>query len=123
MSRAAGAGPAAVEGSVARLLSTGTLASVALVAAGVALMLAAGSHPIADRGPGPEPAAILGDLIALRAAGPLWIGLVITVALPTARVALALLGFARLGDRRAAAVAAGVLAVLAVAFAVALLTR
>jgi uncharacterized membrane protein len=112
-----------VAGAVARLLSAGTLASVSLVGLGVLLLAAAGVVP--TRGPGPalEPSVILADVVSLRPAGLLWVGLLLTLALPTARVALALLGFARLGDRRAAAVAAGVLCVLAVAFAVALVTR
>lgn len=112
-----------VSEAVARLLNWGTLVSVGLVALGVALLVAAGIVPIQDRGPQAVAENIVGDLLNLHAAGPLWLGLLITVALPTARVALAVLGFARTGDRRAMVVAAGVLAVLLVAFAVAVLTR
>lgn len=111
-----------VAGAVARLLTVGTIASVALVAAGVALMLAAGLRPMSDAGPGPAAGTIVADIVGLRPAGLLWAGLLLTLALPTARVALALAGFLRLGDRRAATVAAGVLGVLTVAFAVAAAT-
>ncbi|KRT63750.1 MAG: hypothetical protein XU10_C0007G0009 [Chloroflexi bacterium CSP1-4] len=122
MGRAVGVVRDPVAGAVARLLMAGAIASVVLVAAGVVLMLAAGLRPTADSGPGPDPASIVADVVGLRPAGLLWAGLLLTVALPTARVALALAGFLRLGDRRASAVAAGVLGVLALAFAVALAT-
>jgi len=100
----------------------GTLAAVGLVTLGVALLVAAGITPTRDPGPAPEPAGLLSDLLALRPAGWLWAGLLVTLALPTTRVALAAVGFLRTGDRRAAAVAAGVLSVLVVAFTVARLT-
>ena len=112
-----------VSGAVARLLNVGTFVSVCLIAVGVALLATAGLVPTKDSGPALEPNTVLGDVLALRPAGLLWVGLAITLALPTARVVLALLGFLRLGDRRAAAVAAGVLSVLLVAFAVAVVTR
>ena len=112
-----------VAGAVARLLNVGTMLSVVLAAAGVALLVANGLVPIHDGGPTFDPGAIVADLLALRPAGVLWAGLAITLALPTARVALAMLGFLRIRDRRAAAVAGGVLGVLLVAFAVAVVTR
>jgi uncharacterized membrane protein len=115
--------PDPVTQAVARLLGAGILASVSLVAAGVVLLAAAGLVPTQDHGPAADAAAILADLVALRPAGLLWVGLLVTLALPTARVALALLGFIRARDRRAALVAAGVLSALAAAFAVAVLTR
>lgn len=115
--------PDPVTKAVARLLGAGILASMSFVSVGVVLLAAAGLVPTRDRGPAADPAAILADLVALRPSGLLWVGLLVTLALPTARVLLALLGFARAGDRRAAAVAAGVLCVLSVAFGVAVVTR
>jgi uncharacterized membrane protein len=115
--------PDPVSASVSRLLGAGIAASVSLVGLGVVLLAAAGLVPTEDHGPAVDPSAIAADLLALRPAGLLWLGLLLTLALPTARVALALLGFARSGDGRAAAVAAGVLCVLLVAFGVALVTR
>lgn len=123
MTSPAGSGPEPVAKAAARLLSAGTRASVVLVAAGVGLMLAAGLMPVSDRGPDLDPSAILADVVAMRPAGLTWMGLLLTVSLPTARVALALAGYVRSRDRRAAALAASVLAVLAIAFAVALATR
>ena len=105
---------------VGQLLRFGTLGVVALVGAGTLLALAAGSRPIVEHGPLFEPARVVGDLFALRPAGLLWAGLVMTVALPAARVSLAFLGFARQRDRAAASVALAVLAVLGVSLAVAL---
>ena len=122
MGRAVGAVRDPVAGAVARLLSAGALASVVLVAAGVVLMVAAGLRPTSDSGPDADPSSIVADVVGLRPAGLLWAGLLLTVALPTARVTLALAGFLRLGDHRASVVAAGVLGVLALAFAVALAT-
>ncbi|MGH2407549.1 MAG: DUF1634 domain-containing protein [Candidatus Limnocylindrales bacterium] len=112
-----------VAGAIARLLNVGTLLSVGLVAVGVVLLAAAGLVPAEDAGPALDPSVIVADIVALRPAGLLWAGLAITVVLPTTRVALAMLGFLRLGDRRAAAVAAGVFSVLMVAFGVAVVTR
>jgi len=53
------------------------------------------------------------DLLALRPGGFIWLGLLIVVATPAARVLAALLGYARLGDRMMAIVAGLILAVIA----------
>lgn len=108
---------------VARLLAVGTAASVALVAAGTVAMLLAGHVPVTEPGPAFRPSRLAADVLAGRAAGFLWVGLGIAVALPSARVAVACIGYLREGDRRQAAVALGVFAVLAVSTAVALVTR
>ncbi len=108
---------------VARLLAVGTVASVALVAIGTVVMSLADRMPVTEPGPAFRPAGLPGDLLAGRASGFLWVGLAIAVALPSARVALACIGYLREGDRRQAAVALGVFAVLALSTAVALVTR
>ena len=107
---------------VGRLLGVGTITVVALVAVGTFLALAAGRRPIVDHGPALDPAALVSDILALRPEGFLWLGLVLTITLPAVRVLLALLGFVRLRDVRAAAVAVAVLSVLALSVAVALLS-
>jgi uncharacterized membrane protein len=84
------------------------------------LALAAGRRPIVDHGPALDAAALVPDILALRPEGFLWLGLVLTVTLPAARVLFALLGFVRLRDVRAASVAVAVLCVLALSVAVAL---
>jgi uncharacterized membrane protein len=108
---------------VGTLLGVGTLAVVGLVVVGTALVLAAGLRPLVDRGPALVPGTLIRDLVTLRPEGFLWLGLLLTVALPAARVALALLGFARARDVRAAGVAFAVLCVLAVSVAIALVSR
>ena len=105
---------------VARLLAAGTALIVALVAAGTLLALAAGREPLRAQAPPLDPVAALRDAVAFRPEGFLWLGLLVTVALPAARVALALLGFLREGDRRSAVVSLGILVVLAVSLALAL---
>ena len=108
---------------VARLLATGTAASVTLVAIGTLAMLLSGHVPVTETGPVFRLSGLAGDLIAGRAAGFLWAGIGIAVALPSARVAVACIGYLREGDRRQAAVAFGVFTVLAVSTAVALVSR
>jgi uncharacterized membrane protein len=108
---------------VGALLGLGTLAVVGLVLVGSVLMLAAGLRPMVDRGPALDPGTLIRDVIALRPEGFLWLGLLLTVTLPAARVALALLGFARARDLRAASVAVAVLCVLALSVAIALASR
>ncbi len=105
---------------IARLLSAGTLSSVLVVAAASLLSLAAGRAPFETAAPPVELGRMVSDLLALRPEGFLWLGLLLILALPSARVTLALAGYARAGDRYATAVAASVLAVLALSVAVAL---
>ena len=106
-----------------RLLTYGTIVSIVLIGLGLLLMLVAGIEPVSAPFVQPTPSRIVADLLALRPAGFIWAGLVLTVSLPTARVVVAALGYWRIRDRRAALVAIGVLAVLLVAFAVAVETR
>ena len=108
---------------IVSVLAVGTVASVLVVSLASLLNLAAGRVPFRDRGPSLAPDRFLGDLAALRPEGLLWLGLLLVVALPTARVILAFAGYLRAGDRRAAGVAGGVLAVLALSVAVALAAR
>jgi len=110
-SAAGNARPADLERSIARLLTLGTYASVACLAAGVALMLAAGIAPLAG-GPAFEPGRLLDDLANLRATGFLWLGLVAAVATPSARVVASLVGYVRRGERSMAIVATLILAVI-----------
>jgi uncharacterized membrane protein len=109
--------------SVARLLAVGTVVVVLTVAAGTALVLLAGAAPVAEPGPALDPGRLPLDLAALRGDGVLWLGLLLSVGLPTARGALALAGFARRGERRLVAVSASTLAVLGLSVTLALLSR
>jgi uncharacterized membrane protein len=107
------AAPAAtLELSIARLLTVGTYASVAFLLVGVLLMLTGGVGPRSG-GPAFDPANLVPDLVALRPEGFIWLGLVVVVATPAARVFAALLGYARQRDRVMVTVAALILAVIA----------
>lgn len=96
---------------IARLLVVGTLTSVALLAIGVVLMGVTFVAPLAG-GPPFQPGLILDDVVHLRPAGFLWLGLIAAIATPTARVMASFLGYARSGERSMAAVAALILGVL-----------
>jgi uncharacterized membrane protein len=104
--------PADLDHAIARLLTYGTYASVALLAVGVVVMFARRIAPLAG-GPAFQPSLVVDDVLHLRAAGFQWLGLVAVIATPTARVIAALIGFVRRGERTMALVAALVLAVIA----------
>ena len=107
-----------LERSIARLLTIGTYASVALLVMGVLLMLATGVAPRSG-GPAFDLRKLVPDLLALRPAGFIWLGLVAVVATPAARVLAALIGYARRRDRTMAIVAALILVVIALSVALA----
>jgi uncharacterized membrane protein len=107
-----------LERSIARLLTIGTYASVALLVMGVLLMLATGVAPRSG-GPAFDLTKLVPDLLALRPAGFIWLGLVAVVATPAARVLAALIGYARRQDRTMAIVAVLILVVIALSVALA----
>lgn len=100
-----------LEDTIARLLGVGTYASVLLLLVGTLLLLAEGRSPL-DLGPAFDPATIVTDIVSLRSAGFLWLGILGLVATPSARVVAALVGYARRGDARMAGVAALIIVVL-----------
>jgi uncharacterized membrane protein len=110
--------PADLELSIARVLTVGTYASIALLVAGVAAMVVAGRSPL-DHAPGFDPARIAGDIAALRPEGFLWLGIVLVVATPSARVAASLVGYLRRADRAMAVVSVLILVVIALSVAAA----
>jgi uncharacterized membrane protein len=103
--------PADLERSIARLLTGGTYASIALLVVGVALMLGTGIGPRTG-GPAFDPRTLLSDLAAFRPSGFLWLGLVVMVATPAARVIASLVGFARRGEREMVLIAGLILMVI-----------
>jgi uncharacterized membrane protein len=103
--------PADLEHSVARLLTVGTYASIALLAAGVLAMVAAGLSPL-EPAPRFDPLRLAADLASLRPEGFLWLGIVLVVATPSARVATSLVGYLRRADRAMAVVSVLILAVI-----------
>jgi uncharacterized membrane protein len=95
-----------LEASLAHVLQIGSYASIALVTAGVLLLAAGGVSPL-DPGPALDLGRIPSDLV---------------VATPGLRVALALVGFARRGERLMVLVAALILVVVAVGVLAGLVT-
>jgi uncharacterized membrane protein len=104
--------PADLDRAIARLLTYGTYVSVGLLVIGALLMFARRIAPLAG-GPPFQAELVVDDLLNLRAAGFMWLGLIAVIATPTARVVAALIGFARRGERTMALVAALILAVIA----------
>lgn len=98
--------------SVGAVLTIGTALGVALLALGVVQMAAAGTGPMDRPFPPFEPSQLVPDLLALRGQGFLWLGLLVVVATPAARVLASLVGFALERDRRMVAVALAILAVI-----------
>lgn len=104
--------PRDLDATIARVLTLGTYVSVALVAAGVAAMVAAGVSPLdapPSIGPGGLPAALAG----LRPEGILALGLVAIVFTPSLRVFASLVGYLGAGERTMAVVSVAILAVVA----------
>lgn len=101
-----------LEAGIGRLLGVATLIAVALLATGGALLLASGVSP-ADPAPGLDLGRLVADVAALQPAGLLWLGLLVVLATPAARVVAALVGYTARGERGMAAVAALILLVIA----------
>jgi uncharacterized membrane protein len=117
----AGAGPGALEVALAHVLQLGTYLSVGLIGIGSMLLFAAGGSPVAG-GPPLALDRIVPDLLALRPAGFLWLGIAGVLATPGLRVLRAFFGFWRRGERRMAGVALVILVVVAVGVAAGLVT-
>ncbi len=118
---AAAAGPTgadALEHSIGQVLTVGTYVSVVLLAAGVLLLLAAGIGPLSG-GPAFDLGSVVGDVAAFRPAGFIWVGLLVVVATPSARVAASLVGYVRRGERTMTVVSVLILIVIAVSVALA----
>lgn len=102
-----------IEASIARLLTVGTYAAIALVLVGVVGMLLSGVDPLAPGTPPPfDLGRLPGDLLAPRPEGFLWAGLVTVLGLPVGRVVVAGVGFLAARDRRLALVSLGVLLIV-----------
>jgi uncharacterized membrane protein len=97
---------------IARLLSVGTYLGIVLLVAGFGLMLLVGRSPF-DSPPPFNAGQLPGDLGAGRPEGALWLGLLVLVATPSARVAASLIGYRRAGERGMVAVSAAILVVVA----------
>jgi uncharacterized membrane protein len=97
---------------IGRLLIVVTYVAVVLLTIGVVLLIAAGISPLAG-GPQLDLGHLAADLVALRPAAFLWLGILAVIATPVSRVIAAAVGFARLGDRWMVGVAVAILLVIA----------
>jgi uncharacterized membrane protein len=104
-------GPGSLEVGVAHVLQLGTYASVGLIVVGSLLLVASGTSPVAG-GPALSLEGLPADLVALRPAGFLWLGILGVLATPAVRVVRALLGFWRRDERSMAGVSLLVLLVI-----------
>ena len=102
-----------LEDTIGRLLTIGTYLGIGILAVGTLLMLASGISPL-DPSPALVLSAIPAQILAGEPIGVLWLGILAVVALPGARVAAALVGFWRSGERSMALVAIGILVVIAI---------
>jgi uncharacterized membrane protein len=103
----------AAERQIGRLLILLTYLSVALLVAGVLLLLAAGVSPL-DGGPGLDLATLASEVVALGPAGLLWLGLMAVIVTPISRVVLAAIAYGRAGDWSMVGIAVGILAIIAI---------
>jgi uncharacterized membrane protein len=98
---------------IARVLIAGTYLSVGLLAVGVVLMAVQGVSPLGESPPF-ELDQIPADIVALRPAGFLWLGLLVAIATPLMRVVASLFGYVAAGERRMAGISIAILVVIAV---------
>lgn len=114
MIHGSGPGPAQhpMEDWIGRLLSIATLIAVGLLAVGSTLLLVAGLSPL-GLAPALDPGRLFTDLASLQPAGFLWLGLLVVVVTPAARVVAALAGYLGTGERAMAVVAVLILVVIA----------
>jgi uncharacterized membrane protein len=110
-----------LEPALARVLQAGTYLSIGLVTIGSVLLIGSGGSPLAG-GPPLSLPRLLDDVVAARPEGFLWLGILGVVTTPGLRVAGALIGFWRRGERAMAGVAVLILAVVAAGVMAGLLT-
>ena len=110
------------EGFIGRLLIRLTYVAVTFLVVGVGLMAAAGIGPL-DGGPSLDLGTLVADLVALRPAAYLWVGLGIVLATPISRVTAAGIAYGRQRQWTMVLVSIGILAVIAIGVAGALSTE
>jgi uncharacterized membrane protein len=101
-----------IDAPIARVLILATYVSVALIAAGVVAMVAAGVSPLdAPRMLGDG--GLLAAFVGLRPEGILGVGLIAIVLTPSVRVAASFVGYLAGGERAMAGVSLAILGVIA----------
>ena len=109
---------AVLDRSIARLLTVGTAIGIVFLVIGVVQLIASGGSPLDQPVHGFQPSSIVPDLLAGVPDGALWLGLVVLILMPSARVAASLIGFIRSGERWMVAVSAAILVVIAAGVAI-----
>jgi uncharacterized membrane protein len=104
---------------IGRILRWGIGASIALLGAGVLLMIVGHVDPLGPPPPAFDASALVHGLVTFQPEAYLWLGLIVTIATPSLRVLASLVGFGRAGDRRMVLVSVGILAVIVASVAVA----
>jgi uncharacterized membrane protein len=101
-----------LEHAIARILTIGTYLSVGLLGIGVALMALNGISPLTTAPP-LDPSLLLVQIRAADPVGFLWLGLIVVIATPIARVIASLVGYLHDGERAMAFVSLAILVVIA----------
>jgi len=104
----------ALDVAVGRLLRTGTVTAVVILAIGVVLMAVKGVSPTAKPFPAFDLTRIPSDILALRPEGFLWLGLIAVMLTPISRVTASLFGYVRNADRTMVLISIAILTVIAV---------
>jgi uncharacterized membrane protein len=113
----------ALDVAVGRLLRTGTVTAVAILAIGVALMAVHGISPTDKPFPPFDLARIPADIAALRPEGFLWLGLIAVMLTPISRVTASLIGYVRTMDRTMVFISIAILAVIAASIVLSVTTE
>lgn len=103
----------AAERRIGRMLIAVTYLSVGLLIIGLGLMILHAISPLSG-GPRLDLADLGPQLAALVPAGFLWLGLLVVLAAPIARVIVAAVAYARDGDRLMVGISLAILAVIAI---------
>lgn len=113
--------PADIERRIGRLLIAMTDIAVTALAVGVLLLAVHGVDPLSG-GPNLQPDRLLAQLDALDPAGFLWLGLVIVLAAPVARVIAAGIAYAVRREWRMLAISIAILVIIVTGIATAVAT-
>jgi uncharacterized membrane protein len=97
---------------VARVLTAGIVAGFSLLVVGLVTMVAWNIGPLDRPWPSFDPGRLATDLQGLRPSGFLWLGLLVVVLTPAARVVASAVGFAAQGDRSMVAVSVAIVSVI-----------
>ena len=110
------------ERQIGRLIVRMTYLAVALLAVGVASMVATGISPL-DAAPALDAAGLIAAIGGLRPEGVLWLGLMAVIATPIIRVLAAAFAYARGAEWRMVAISIAILAVIATGVVITLITE